>query len=80
MRQRFYHKITDIYGASVEHYAEHRAQKKKKNQTLWAENFYQWEFVCLMWKEHRDQVTEQGWLNRSVHTHGMEENHRAGCK
>lgn len=29
MRQRFYHKITDIYGASVEHYAEHRAQEKK---------------------------------------------------
>lgn len=36
--------------------------------------------TCLMQKQHRDQFTEQGWLKRSFHTHGMEENHRAGCK
>lgn len=72
MRQRLYSKITDIYGICVNYYPNHR-----KKQTLQAENLFQ---LCLMQKQHKNRLTKQGWLNRPGHTHGMEENHRAGCK
>jgi len=75
MRQRFYCKITGIYGICVNYCAE---QGKKQN--LREKNFFQWKSLCLMQKQHRDQFTEQRWWNRWVHTHGMEGNHRAGCK
>lgn len=67
MRQTFYHKITDIYGACGEHYAEHR----KKHQTPWAENFYQWESVLNV-KGAQGPIpnshNKDGWIDQSIPT------------